>query len=76
VVHTKLTIPATVVRSYRLANIKVCISVHWEKRHRRGKIIAMRSYGAVVDGQVPRLVRRLSWSGVAGLALDWSYADF
>jgi hypothetical protein len=37
VVHTKLTIAAAVVRSYRLANIKVCISVHWEKRRRRGK---------------------------------------
>jgi hypothetical protein len=78
VVHTKLTIAAAVVqvtgsRTSRCVSVFIGRSATDEE-----KIIAMRSYGAVVDdvGKVPRLVRRLSWSGVAGLALDWFYADF
>jgi len=47
-VHAKLTIPAAVVRSYRLANIKVYLFTA-KNTTDDAKMIALRPYGVVVD---------------------------
>jgi glycerophosphoryl diester phosphodiesterase len=47
-VHANLTIPADVVRSYRLANIKVYLFTA-KKASDEAKMIALQPYGVVVD---------------------------
>jgi glycerophosphoryl diester phosphodiesterase len=47
-VHAKLTIPADVVRSYRLADIKVYLFTSKNESH-DAKMITLRPYGVVVD---------------------------
>jgi len=63
IVYAKLTIPAAVARSYRLANIKVFL---WtgENASDHAKMIALQPYGVVVDN----VAQFQSWRDATGSA--------
>jgi glycerophosphoryl diester phosphodiesterase len=62
-VHAKLTIPADIARSYRLANIKVFLYTA-RKRSDQARMIALQPYGVVVDD----VARFQDWQDVDGSA--------
>jgi hypothetical protein len=68
-VYAKLTIPAEVARSYRLANIKVFLFTG-RNASDDARMIALQPYGVVVNdvGPIPELAGRLDWPRIVGLA--------